>query len=227
MARYDWSLMSWIPREQFRPAGILRIPFLLEFLSNGGVLRVMQVTAYGLAVLGILNIWTRWSVLLVTLLNLTYYRLTVSLSFNTHGGLSVIFAGLILAAALFFEQRDRRRGVEQANHAPVVLQLTALVLLMTYTLVGVHRIAFAGIETLRADYLLGWFIERGGTGEYQYGLQIQDHPLLLKLLELGFPAFTIVEAAALFALVSRPFKWAFVITAFSFHFLTLFLMDIF
>src|SRR5262245_54628121 len=74
MARYDWSLMSWIPREQFRPAGILRIPFLLEFLSNGGVLRVMQVTAYGLAVLGILNIWTRWSVLLVTLLNLTYYR---------------------------------------------------------------------------------------------------------------------------------------------------------
>ena len=228
IAGYDWSQMARFPRAQLRPAGVLRVisPFL-DIVLNPKVLFCLQLGAIGAAVLGILNICARWTVLIVSTLSLAYYALVMSAAYGTRGGMVLTYAGFILAMALFLEHRDEKKTGIRPNYAQATLQFTALVLLLTYTLIGVHRIAFAGPETLRADYLLGWFIERGGSGEYQYSLQIQDHPCLLRSLELGFPVLTVIEALAVFSLVSRPFKWIFVLTMAPFHFMTLYFMNIF
>jgi hypothetical protein len=222
---YDWSMLAWVPRGQFRTVGIFKLPFLMTFLLNGTVLHWFQIGAVIAAVLGILNIFTRWAVLACALLSFVYCRLCISMFFS-HFSLGMLFAVFILAGALFLEHRDRRRKIEGVNYAPATLQLTALVVLTTYSMIGVHRIAFAGLETLRADYLLGWFIQRS-SGEYQYSLHLQDHPWLLRFLEIGFPLSTVVEALAPFALVSRLVKWIFFLTVVPFHFIILVFMNIF
>ena len=70
--------MARIPRGQFLPAGLMLVlkPFY-GVLLNPAVLRGLWLAALGAAVLGILNVGARWSVLVLSLLNLLHYSLVI------------------------------------------------------------------------------------------------------------------------------------------------------
>lgn len=110
------------------------------------------------------------------------------------------------------------------------LLAVALVLCFTYSFIGIRRVAFGGIEVFTGDALLTSLALRSleyGPFDFDYGLLPLRMPWLAFAAKIGFVVVTIFEILSPFVLISRRFRYAWLAVILSFHFATLFTMNIF
>lgn len=155
-------------------------------------------------------------------------------AYVNHAQMAILYAGVLVAvspAADGFSPRPRpspSQPKQGAYRFPLVG--TALILSVTYALIGGHRLAVGGWEIFAGDALPTYVAVR--TFEYsayafQLSFRLLESPGAILALKAGFVVATIFEILSPFALVYRRFRHAWLLVIIPFHFATLVTMNIF
>lgn len=103
-------------------------------------------------------------------------------------------------------------------------------LCLSYTLTGTYRFIHGGVETFQSGSASYWAVRsayRVAHPDWGFGKLLLEFPGLSRMLNATFPIVTAFEAAAVAALVSRPFRWVFIVFAIGFHILSWLFLDLF
>jgi hypothetical protein len=153
-------------------------------------------------------------------------------SYVNHAQMGVLYAGILIAVSPAADAlspfRRRERATQGAYRFPLVA--TAVVLAVTYALIGAQRLEVGGMEIFTGDALPTYLAIR--TFEYS-AYQFQLSTLLLEsgsamlALRAGFVITTVLEVLSPLALVSRRFRTLWLLVIVPFHLVTLVTMNIF
>jgi hypothetical protein len=136
--------------------------------------------------------------------------------------MALLYAALI---PILFDLIDPRRRSSEilppgVNWNALPLQVFMTVMCLAYTFIGVHRLIFGGMEIFNSDSLRFWVVQASlpcDTAAFDIARLSLTEPLVNRVLNLGFAATTIFEAASLFCLVSGAFRKAWLIAIVGFH----------
>ncbi|HEY6728627.1 MAG TPA: hypothetical protein VI197_31665, partial [Polyangiaceae bacterium] len=165
------------------------------------------------------------------------HQCLVRIDKSGHRELALLYCLLVLAAfpaadavALRIKQARAKNSAESTYQ--LGLLLTGFVFLFTYAAPAVYRLAHAApaifLDGSMAHYVVANGGElRNGTFGFAWGAALVGRgPTAVFFLNVGFVAATFSEALALFCLVNRPFRWAWLAFCVSFHFANLLLLNI-
>lgn len=234
-----WPITSagQLPSEWFSPRGFARwLPgWMWEYSIESTTLSVI----HALAILGcsalLLGVRPFRPLAIVTSLLLVYTE-TISKGFSgyaNHGQSALLYAALILP---YFPASDRLSiygGKVSLRNAATYLAgmyCVAMSLAVTYSLIGVERIAEGGWDIFTGDALLVDLVRT--SHEYsRYGFNvvawITHSAVLVMFLKMGFVVATIAEILSPFAIICRYFRYLWLVIILSFHVSTLITMNIF
>ena len=150
-----------------------------------------------------------------------------------HAQLSLIAATIVIilfpAADGWSIAGERIKSVtENSYRLPVVV--SALLLCLPYSFIGVHRIFYGGLEIFTGDALLRYMsVQSLNYSEYGFelGLIILQSEIIAILFKAGFFVITVFEILTPLALIYRRFRLIWLAMIIPFHFLTLVTMNIF
>ena len=173
-------------------------------------------------------------VAIVTCLLLTLFDgMAKGMGHINHSKLALLYSAYILAAfpcadALALARRRRPLAPPVMYAAPMVG--VAMIILVAYCAIGVHRIGKTGFELFASNTLGSWFLKRAleanPTG-FALGLPLLESPLVFNLNKLSFAVTGMFEALSPLCLFSRYFRWAWICAMIPFHVATLLTMNIF
>jgi len=153
-------------------------------------------------------------------------------SYVNHAQMGVLYAGILIAVSPAADAlspfRRRERSSPGVYRFPLVA--TAVVLAVTYALIGAQRLEVGGMEIFTGDAFPTYLAIR--TFEYS-AFQFQLSTLLLGsggailALRAAFAVTTVFEILSPLALVSRRFRKLWLIVIVPFHLATLVTMNIF
>jgi hypothetical protein len=109
------------------------------------------------------------------------------------------------------------------------LVTVALLICMTYSLVGITRLTTGGYHIFVSDMLLKVTFDHAYLPwllDFDLGQHIDEWPLAIYFLKVGFPIVTLLEVLAPMCLISRRFSVLFVCVMVSFHLVVLILMKL-
>jgi hypothetical protein len=134
----------------------------------------------------------------------------------------------LLAVFVFtvFAWADRIEGVQRPSYPLIAI---VAMLCLTYTLVGIHRLLHGGMHIFVSNAIAHYTMEcatRVTYFDFSLGKLLFDYPLLAQAMRGGFIAVTVAECLALFCLVSRRFRHAFLFVMLPFHVLSVLVMNI-
>ena len=230
------TVLSALPLSAFEPAGFLlrAVPDHMKgVLISAPFLYALKSTllvSLALAAAGLL----KSPAMLVSAFLLTIYQGIVrGFGHINHADMAFLYAAYFLA---FFDLADRLRGEDSAETGPAVsnaglpLLAAAAFMLLTYMYIGVFRIVHGGAALFSSDTLKFWMVQNGFRDfypvEFKWPSLLLDYPVLYKFLKASFPILTLFEIFALFALVSRPFRVAFLLVIVPFHVMSVLFMNI-
>ena len=228
-ARIPMRQLASLPGELVEPTGVMRLLPLESILSSAGALWALQAAlVVGCLACMLGTAGYRWIAVATVLLALFHDGALRSVAgFNIHVRLTLIYVVAVLAVAPAVDAyalRRRRRppdgngdvGLRYAG--PMILM--ALVVTVTYSLVGTRRLLENGVSLFTSDTTTIWMVARSlQPSEYDFtaGLLLIDRPWLGALLTLGMLVTTLFELFSPLALRSRPFRWIWVAAVLSFH----------
>jgi predicted DCC family thiol-disulfide oxidoreductase YuxK len=126
--------------------------------------------------------------------------------------------------------RRRNGGSEPSmNHNAYPIVAVVLILCLTYTFTGVHRLVHGGWEVFASDSMAHWAHARSvwdAEHDFGYGRYWGRDPVFSWTLRLGLPVVTILEVLAPVCLVSPRFRLLFVLIMVPFHVGTILVMNI-
>jgi len=244
-------LLSFLPISVFEPVGFLRIipisvrPLLIDSLFLYGIKIVTLISL----VLVILNIFSKPAAVFACVFLTLYQGIVRGFGGHiSHADLVLLYAAYFLAlfpladvmvkkGVGFLPLRSAKdTSIEETAIHPMVnlngIPLIAILSAMcfTYTLVGVYRIVYGGIETFTSGSITFWALRNSFQvlhPSWGFGKFLLDYPLFDKMLNFGFPFITLFEVFAPLCLISRRFRYAFLTVMIPFHFLSWFIMEVF
>lgn len=165
------------------------------------------------------------------------HQCLVRIDKSGHRELALLYCLLVLAAfpaadavAVRTKKETTAKGPESTYQ--LALLLTGFVFLFTYAAPAVYRLAHAA-PTIFFDGSMAHYVVanggelRNGTFGFNWGAAlVGTGPTTVLLLNAGFVVATFLEALALFCLVNRPFRWAWLAFCLSFHCANLLLLNI-
>ena len=152
-----------------------------------------------------------------------YQGLIRGFTYSNHGELALLYATWVLALfpaddALALRRRRAAASAPVLDSAP--MQLIALILLVSYSLVGIRRFVESAPWIFFDGTIVHYVALRAAPGRGPFGdlgLAVLEYSWVARLFTLGFPVRGIFEALAPLALFSRWFRWAWVLVIVSFH----------
>ena len=230
-----FSQLAELPIEILRPIGVMRyIPeSLYGYICTAPVLGALKVVMLvGLALL-ILGVGPYRRIAICTCILLTVHQGLVRFGEISHSELGMLYAAYVLAVFPAADALSLRR--ERVKCAPPVMyaapmMVIAFMISLTYAFVGTRRLVARAPEIFLDGSILRYVALRsaeGGTFGHQYGLLALEQPWLALLLQIGFPIITVLEGLTPLCLISRRFRWVWLIVMVLFHCLTPYLMNIF
>jgi hypothetical protein len=155
--------------------------------------------------------------------------------FINHGQMGILYGALLVAispAAHALTPFRRNPSVQGSGEGAYRFPLVGLALLLaiTYSLIGIHRLAVGGWAVFTGDALPTYLALR--TFEYMgFGFEgsvlLLQYPGAVAFLNAGFLVVTLFEILSPLALVWRRFRWVWLAVIAPFHLATLFTMNIF
>ena len=226
--------IALLPVEAFEPYGVLRLiptgawPHLLtEPVLLGVRLALLGVTfaaAFGLR--GYPIFATIAAVLL------TFHEGAArGFAHINHAQLPLLYMTYVLAvfpaADGFVRSRGEGRG--RKEHYVFAMRAMMIIVLFAYTTIGLYRITQSSPEIFLSEsmlYSIGKNTHRASFYGMQWGTWVLEYRFLLPVINLGYFIVTLFEVLSVFCLVSRPFRWMWLLVMVGFHLSTLFLMNL-
>ena len=230
-----------LPPEMSAGYGLGRLllagPALKAFFFSTPVLMALKVSAMAACALAIVfPNRGRWLTPVVLVLVVVLDSLTKSLNgYINHAQLVPLC--ILLVFAVFGGRRNLPTlGFSaKANGAPAgasaaVVWLAALMIIVPYTFIAMNRLIVGGLEVFHGDALLD-YINQTSRRYSVYGssvfLGLIRVSWLAGALKAGYFVTTLFELASAGTLCSRVFRRVWLVVIVSFHFVTLFAMNIF
>lgn len=226
--------LASLPFEYASVVGILKLvpePILREMLD----VNVLFGTRVAIVVLCFACLFRRAFLLaapLACVLITAQQSLTRSYGHINHTEVPLLLAAFVLTVFAFAEAR---RSTSTADDDPAYnrhaapLVTVALLLCLTYSMVGMTRLVTGGFEIFLSDSIVKLLLDQAYHPwliEFPWGREIYDWPLLVLALKLGFPIATTFEVLAPVCLVSRRFRVVFIVVMLGFHLMNLLLMKL-
>jgi hypothetical protein len=152
-----------------------------------------------------------------------------------HSDLVLLYAAYLLALfpladAVAGNKRPPAGSEQTASSERVLLVAILTALCLSYTLTGTYRFIHGGLETFRSGSATFWALRNSYQvvqPTWGLGKLMLESPLLSHMLNGSFPVVTALEAAGIAALLSRPFRWAFLAGMIGLHLLSWLLLEVF
>jgi len=151
-----------------------------------------------------------------------------------HGELVLLYSLYVLVIADIAGSITRKTELEingtSINLYSVPIIMAMLILCFTYSFTGIRRIILGGVDIYLSDTIINWTVrnayEWGNTKTWTLAQFAMDQELLKNSIRIGFPIVTFFEAFAPLCLVSKRFRYAFILVMIPFHVLTWLFMNI-
>jgi hypothetical protein len=226
----DTRLGTWahLPRWMFEPPGVLALlpPAGWDALLSPGLLEAFRWTLLGLLLLSAgLRAPSRWLLVPAALGVLVFHGFILGWGgFLNHARMAPLYVTLFLALV------DHRGAPSAPGRAQAALLLSALLVSVTYLLIGVHRVLVGGVAVFTGDALPLYLVHRTlepGSSTFQLTWELLRHEGALTLFKVGFLVTTVAEILSPVALFHRGFRLAWLWVIVPFHLATLVTMNIF
>jgi len=232
----DFTLLADYPGEWFAPLGLLgRLPenFISSLLTIES-LQTMKWLTLGLAIPILLGVkfYRLWA-LAFSVLYFVLYSLTSGFNaYVGHSDCALLFCSwlMVFAPATHAMAIHRNTRPTPEIHFHGALMAMSTLLLWGYTLLGLRRLAHAGMEIYTGDAVIINFAIRSfipSFSEYTFGAILMTSSALAVLAKASFFLVTVLEVLSPLCLVSRWFRFIWVPTMIVFHVGTLLGMNIF
>lgn len=232
------DLLAQLPPAIYNPIGIpLKFLHALSpIMLNPMFLVFFKWTGTGIVLLAAAGIFPRASSLIGSVLITLEQALLRGFGYVNHAELPLLYAAYIITMAYFLIPKSG--GVsESAKVGPtqtlkpyqIPFVLFLMIFLFTYTLIGIHRIAFGGLEIFTTERITYWIaVNTYDVSYYRFGWgqQVLESPLLKGFFVMGFPVITVFEILAPFALIHPLFRAVFLLIIYPFHLMNLIFMDL-
>jgi hypothetical protein len=230
-----WRLAE-LPRAMFEPIGLLALlpTSAIDALLHPTSLYLFLLTTLVVLALGLTNRAFPFVATLAAILLTAYSCLIRGYGPAVHTDIVLLFAVYVLAAFAWADQLtkpsvDGRQGTAVPTSSYPLVTIVAL-LCLSYCLVGFNRVALGGPRVFTGDTMEVWAIDASLRAYYfntNIGWHIPEWPAVVLMLKLGLPVITLFEMTAPLCLVSSHYRWIFIPVMFSFHLLSLVIMNIF
>src|SRR5205823_10496023 len=110
------------------------------------------------------------------------------------------------------------------------MMVIAFMISLTYAFVGTRRLVASAPEIFLDGSIFRYVAlcsAQGGAFGHQSGLSPLEQPWPALLLQIGFPIITVLEGLTPLCLISRRFRWVWLVVMVPFHCVTWYLMKIF
>ena len=228
-----WRLAE-LPREFFEPIGILMLlpPSALDALLHPFVLYLFLLATLSVLTFGLTNRAFPVVATIAAILLTAYSCLIRGFGPAVHTDIVLLLSVYVLAGFAWadFLQTKFGRDKPSASWASYPLITIVALLCLSYALVGFNRIMRGGIPIFTGDTMEVWAIDASLRAYYfntNIGWHIPEWPFVVLMLKLGLPFITLFEMTAPLCLVSSHYRWIFIPVMFSFHLLSLVVMNIF
>ncbi len=229
--------LAFIPPSLFDPVGPMALlPASVEQWLHGAAflyaLKAATLLALALVIAGVaLRPMMVASCLLMTVFACLWRGFAGHMD---HESVLILFAGYLLTLFELADARVDRRGEPPRPGAPtragIPLTTILVVLCLAYTMVGIFRSVRGAPAVFTTSSLTFWALRNAyETAEpaWGWGKYVVEYPWLGWVLNAGFPVITLFELTALAALVSRWYRYAFLLVMVPFHLVSLFVLDVF
>ena len=221
-----WDLVG-MPLGSFRPPGVAGWPgegFWGALLGDARAFGLCWAVLLSLCTLGMLGVGRRW-VLVAAAVGLTLHQgLLRGFGHINHGELAPLYMvwvlcvfpcydGFVAGSGGRVRGRGRSDGLRPADLYESGVQMVQLVLLLTYCMVGAHRLAFGGLDLLWWDTSTWLARNTLATSEFgwmggEWGLVLSETEWGRRLFHAGFLLITLVEILCPLVVVYRRLVWA-------------------
>lgn len=139
-----------------------------------------------------------------------------------HAQLPILFAAIIAAASPTADAlalgRPRREARPIAAYQFPLFAIGALLLLF-YSAIGLHRILHGAPGVFAGDSFRGWILWNNliAAPKLPALLPWLEHPMVARLLQIGFPLVTLLEVTAVIGLVSARYRNFFLVAMLGAH----------
>jgi len=229
-----WRL-AYLPRELFQPIGILALlpSATIDNLMTPTGLTALWLVTLTVLVIGLTNKAFPLTSTLAAILLTAYSCLIRGFGPAVHTDTVALLAVYVLAGfawADFFQTKFSKEKSSPSAWSSYPLVTIVALLCLSYCLVGYSRFIRGGLPVFTGDTMEVWAIDASLRAYYfntNIGWHIPEWPLVVFMLKAGLPVITLFEMTAPLCLVSSHYRWIFIPVMFSFHLLSLVVMNIF
>ncbi|MBF0503860.1 MAG: hypothetical protein HQL14_02040 [Candidatus Omnitrophica bacterium] len=208
---------------KFLPKNIFYIPVTYPFLL---FLKISLLLSIGSVILGYRK---KWTALGACFLLTVFEGIVRSFGHINHPELPLLFSVFVLTIFFFFEDSIDTSNKDISKYSIPLLAILFIVCL-SYCFAGIHRLIARGIEIYGTNTITFWVIEEGKRSRL-LNWHMEDlmltNPFISLIIKVGFPLVTIFEILAPFCLVSRQFKYLWLMVMVPFHMMVWTFMGIF
>lgn len=224
--------LAYLPQSLYVPTG-----FLLKFLppaiyywpiSFYFLLALKVLLLFSLASV-ILGFYKKWMALLACVLLTVFEGLVRSFGHINHPELALVLMVFVLTIFFFFEDSldDRTMAISKYG---IPLMMALFVVCFTYCFTGIHRLVARGLDIYMTNTMSFWVMEEGKRSRlFNWHLEnlMLTSSFIHTMMTIGFPLVTFCEVASVFCLVSRRFRYIWLLIMVPFHLMVWIFMGIF
>ena len=217
-----------LPASVFDPAGFLIRIFPVawqEMFVTEAFLHVLKITMLFTLILVILNRWMKVSAVISCILLTVYQGIIRGFGSINHAEIILLFAAYLIMSFILIDSRtpdERRREVSESKFNPSSAPFFAILVfsLLGYSFVGINRLVDGGYQVFTSDSLIVWMVQNSNRGDHfflwNFTPLILQYPSLQVLVKIGFAVVNFFEIFAPFCLISKRFRYAFIVVIYSF-----------
>jgi hypothetical protein len=237
VARSSFYNFGELPPTVFKPVGVIaKVAATVggDWILSTSTLYGFKLVLVAFLMLSMVGMQPYRPITILTALMLTFEQGTIrGVGYINHNTLPILIIVYILAvfpaADGFVWWKDKNHPASSGTYSAALLLMT-LVLLLTYTTISVYRVAQSSPKIFLNDSMK-YYIAVNTLPSTYYGWDLGNwvlaSPALLVLTKIGFVGITFFEMFSPLCLLFRRFRYAWLAVIVPFHFLSLWLMNIF
>ena len=224
--------LAQYPKSIYFPAG-----FLLKFLPQNiyywpisfPFLVFLKISLLVLLISVLFNFHKKWAALGLCFLLSIFEGIVRSFGHINHPEMLLLISVFILTIFFFVEDAIDVTNTRISKYGIPIITILFMVC-FTYCFAGIHRLVSRGLEIYGTNTITFWIIEEGKRSRL-VNWHLEDwmlkSSLINTMMRAGFPLVTLFEISAPFCLISRRFRYIWLLVMVPFHIVVWLFMGIF
>jgi hypothetical protein len=206
---------------KFLPPSIYYLPISYPFLFFLKMSMLLSIAAV------LLGCWKKWSGVFACLLLTVYQGIVRSFGHINHPELLLLFSAYVLTIFFFFEDSispfpnppHKGEGIHVSKYGIPLIAVLFFVC-FSYSFAGIHRMVARGIDIYNTNTIIYWIITEGKRSRL-VNWHMEDlmltNAVASTMMKMGFPIITFFEITAPICMISRRFRYLWLLMMVPFH----------